>query len=276
MYFGHADMKFTVSCRTENQTMAFSDLKSHEIGPKIPSTTNTHNATSNITCLLTGSPSPSHMRKRPTLQSGLNFITACLLSTSSMIGYSFTGNDLWLQAETLSPGIEALSGPVSLNKLGKFTSPLTFEQGMSLMSSSSTFANFVNTKCCSRKRIPKPETEELNSSIYQAKFPDCTEIFYATVAVKCNRPKTSIPFNAKLGIIRPTSTEDNNEFIDAVNNTSERLADSWLQWFEMKENFSEPILENTPSNFGNSPLKSWQISAQNLEIERSWIKVRTF
>ena len=62
VYFVHADMKFTVSCRTENPTMAFSGLKSHEIGPKIPSTTNTHKATSNITCLLTGSPSPSHMQ----------------------------------------------------------------------------------------------------------------------------------------------------------------------------------------------------------------------
>ena len=62
VYFGHVDMKFTVSCRTKNPTMAFSSLKSHVIGPKIPSTTNTYNATSNITCLLTGSPSSSHMR----------------------------------------------------------------------------------------------------------------------------------------------------------------------------------------------------------------------
>ena len=93
----------------------FSDLKSHEIGPKMPSITNTHNATSNITCLVTGSPSPSHMRKRPTLQRGLNFITVCLLLTSSMTGYSFTGNDLWLQGETLLPDIKVLSGPVSLN-----------------------------------------------------------------------------------------------------------------------------------------------------------------
>ena len=63
----------------------------------------------------------------------------------------------------------SLSGPVSLNKLGKFTSLLTFEQEeMSLMSSSSTVANFVNTKCCSSKPIPKPETKELNNSIYQA------------------------------------------------------------------------------------------------------------
>ena len=80
-----------------------------------------------------------------------------------MTEYSFTGNDLWLLGEILSPGIEALSGPVSLNKLGKFTSPLTFEQEMSLMSSSRTFANFVNTKCCSSKPIPEPETEELNN-----------------------------------------------------------------------------------------------------------------
>ena len=85
---------------------------------------------------------------------------------------------------------------------------------MSLMSSSGTFANFVNTKCCSSKPIPEPETDELNSSVYQAyvydddktpsviedlKFPDCTEIFYATVTGS----KLQILFNAKLGIIRP-------------------------------------------------------------------------
>ena len=289
MYFGHVDMKFTVSCRRENSTMAFSSLKSHDIRPKIPSATTTHSATSNITCLLTGLPSPSHMRKRPTLQRGFNSITVCLLLTSSMIGYSFTGNDLWLQGETLSPGIEVLSGPVSLNKLGKFTSPLTFEKEMSLMSSSRTSANFVNTKCCSSKPIPEPETKELNSSIYQAhvydgdktplaiedlKFPDCTEIFYATVEVKCNRPKTSIPFNAELGIIHPVSNEDNNEFIDAANNTPKHLADSWLHWFEMKEKFSEPDLENSPSHFGNSPPKSWQISAQNLELKEAGLKLK--
>ena len=201
-----------------------------------------------------------------------------------MTGYSFTGNDLWLQGETLSPSIEVLSDHVSLNKLGKFTSPLTFEQEMSIMSSSGTFANFISTKCCSSEPIPEPETEELNSSIYQAyvydgdktplsiedlKFPDCTKTFYATMAVKCNQPKTSIPFNAKLGIICPISNEDNNEFIDAANNTSKRLADSWLHWVEMKEKFSEPNLENTPSRFGNSPLKSWQISAQNLEMKEA-------
>ena len=87
--------------------------------------------------------------------------------------------------------------------------------------------------------------------------------------MKCNRPKTSIPFNAKLGIIRSISNEDNNEFIDVANNTSKLLADSWLHWFEMKEKFSEPNLENTHSHFGNSPLKSWQISAQNLEMKEA-------
>ena len=101
------------------------------------------------------------------------------------------------------------------------------------------------------------------------KFPDCTETFYATVAVKCNWPKTSIPFNAKLGIIRPISNEDNNEFIDAANNTSKCLADSRLHWFEMKGKFSKSNLENTPSHFGNSPLKSWQISTQNLEMKEA-------
>ena len=87
--------------------------------------------------------------------------------------------------------------------------------------------------------------------------------------MKCNRPKTSIPFNAKLGIIRPISNEDNNEFIDTPKNTSKRLADSWLHWFEMKEKFSTPNLENTPSHSGNSPLKSWQISTQNLEMKEA-------
>ena len=37
----------------------------------------------------------------------------------------------------------------------------------------------------------------------------------------------------------------------------------------MKEKFSEPDLENTSSNFGNSPLKSWQISTQNLEMKEA-------
>ena len=89
------------------------------------------------------------------------------------------------------------------------------------------------------------------------------------MAVKCNRPKTSIPFNAELGIIRPISNEDDNEFIDATNNTSKRLADSWLSWFEMKEKFSKSNLENTPSHFGNSPLQSWQISAHNMEMKEA-------
>ena len=84
-----------------------------------PSTTGSTNSPSvpgvNVTCILTGMPTPLQDYRRISIHKGLNFITVCLILTTSLIGTSLLNQQFWIEGNTLAPGVNVLNGPAYLS-----------------------------------------------------------------------------------------------------------------------------------------------------------------
>ena len=62
---------------------------------------------------------------RISIHKGLNFITVCLILTTSLIGTSLLNQQFWIEGNTLAPGVNVLNGPTYLHN-ASFTVTPTF------------------------------------------------------------------------------------------------------------------------------------------------------
>ena len=62
-------------------------------------------------------PTPTRLCEPISLHNGLNFVSVCLLLTTSLVGSSLflASGSLWLEGNQIFPGVHTLSGPISLS-----------------------------------------------------------------------------------------------------------------------------------------------------------------
>ena len=226
--FRHPNFSSVIKCNPSNPLTSLpSDYKqavSSQTNSSVP------NSEANITCLLTGmpSPTPGQSFQRIPLHQGLNLITVCLLLTTSLIGSQIYNQTLWFEGNTISPGITALSGPTSITEVPFSTKFLITEVPFStkfLITEVPFSTKFLDTSTeansrCKPKCSPSqplfptqeqpPDIPTLNaficeptnlSSSSQGELTITNDnIMYCNVVIKSNH-KTSVtlPFNAILG-----------------------------------------------------------------------------
>ena len=106
--------------------------------------------------------------------------------------------------------------------------------------------------------------------------------------IRSTKKRVSLPFNAKIGLVRAQTSEDEQVFIDAANHTTDQLANSWLQFAQLAlvNDFCFPSQQehsndycrfhsrkdspnqNTRASHPHSP-PSWQLHAQTAEMAKA-------
>ena len=122
--------------------------------------------------------------------------------------------------------------------------------------------------------------------------------FHASVVIRSNKTKVSLPFNANLGVIQTQTSADHDQFRDAADHTADQLASSWLKFADAMSNNNqfcssfqqEQFIDNEfcfssrqdgPSQTHGShshlgvphhpSTKAWQLHAQTAEMARAWL-----
>ena len=115
--FQYPSLNATIKCQTGNPLHAFPHLAPANLSTG--TTTDKHASSTassaQVTCLLTGFPSPNQPRTRIQINRGLNIITICLFLTSSLIGSTYFADSFWLVGQKLNPDMEVISGPANLS-----------------------------------------------------------------------------------------------------------------------------------------------------------------
>ena len=114
--FRHPSLNATIKCQKGNPLHAFPHLTPANLSTRTTTDKNASSTASSaqVTCLLTGLPSPNQLRTRIQINRGLNIITICLFLTSSLIGSTYF-SDSWLEGQKLNPDMEVISGPTNLS-----------------------------------------------------------------------------------------------------------------------------------------------------------------
>ena len=111
-YFADPQLNFTVKCHDANPLDAFPSVKNPSSSPASLASPST-----NVTCLLTAMPTPSHHGSHIRLRRGFNLVTLCLVMTVSLVGSSLFSFPHWLEGNEISPGIQVVSGPVDMTSI---------------------------------------------------------------------------------------------------------------------------------------------------------------
>ena len=122
VYFADPQLNFTVKCRDADPLDAFPSLRNPS-----SSSASLASPSTNVTCLLTAMPTPSHHGSHIRLHCGFNLVTLCLVMTASLVGSSLFSSPQWLEGNKISPGIQVVSGPVdmtSISSVPSFDDPL--------------------------------------------------------------------------------------------------------------------------------------------------------
>ena len=112
--FQHPDLNFVIQCPASNpaqmltpQTTSSTTGSTSSRSPSVPGV--------NVTYILTGMPTPLQDHRRISVHKGLNFITVCLILTTSLIGTSLLNQQFWIEGNTLAPGVHVSNGPTYLH-----------------------------------------------------------------------------------------------------------------------------------------------------------------
>ena len=121
--FQHPDLNFVIKCPASNSAQMLTPQTT-------PSATGSTSSPSgpgvNVTCILTGMPTPLQDHRRIAIHNGLNFITVCLILTTSLIGTSLLNQQFWIEGNTLAPRVNVLNGVTYLHNI-PFTITSTFQ-----------------------------------------------------------------------------------------------------------------------------------------------------
>ena len=185
VFFAHLDMRFEVPCTNSNPLAEFPPLES----PPSSAASSAH-----VTCLVTAQPSPT-AGEQLTLGKGFTLIPVCLLLTASLVGSSFFSEPLWLEGASLTPGINVLSGPISLSCVssqlapGKSVPPAV----SSVRPTKSHVGPPVPTLAVS---LESSHVDASSGDDAIVNLPEPDLLYYSTVLIRSTKAKFVLPFNA--------------------------------------------------------------------------------
>ena len=107
--FRRPQLNTTINCQPGNPAQAFPSL--------IPDQ-NSQMAVP-VTCPLTGLPTPTQLYHKIPLHKSLNFVTVCLLLTTTLVGSNLFHSSLYLEGNQPTEDLHVLSGPTSLSSISK-------------------------------------------------------------------------------------------------------------------------------------------------------------
>ena len=181
----------------------------------------------NVTCILTGMPTPLQDHHRISVHKGLNFITVCLILTTSLIGTSLVNQKFWIEGNTLAPGVNVLNGPTYLHN-APFTVTPTFLAPKPKSTPSQPVPSRPDEPPSQYAYLIPQNTLSSVTSLEDIPFPDVQQVYYTTLAIESTRQKElTLPFNAQLATIQTFTTHHEEIFQGAARHTAERLADTW-------------------------------------------------
>ena len=213
LYFADPQLNFTIKCHDANPLDAFPSLRIQSFSSASPVSPST-----NVICLLTAMPTPSHHSSHIRLCRCFNLVTLCLVMTASLVGSSLFSSPQWLESSEISPGIQVVSGPVDMNSISSvpsFDDPLfTHPRGH----------NFP--KCRPSHMLPVYEPPPVQAGVLVSSTQpldlgnafsndDVSEFstkLHTTVVVKSTMNHTVLPHNANLGSIQPMSSDHDQVF----------------------------------------------------------------
>ena len=272
VHFADPPMNFTVTCRDTNPLDAFPPMRNQP-----SSSSSMAPPSTNVTCLLTAMPSPSHPSTHIRLHRGFNLVTLCLVMTASLVGSSLFSSPQWLEGQEISPGIQVISGPFDLHALSSVPSlddPLFFKT-----------EGHHYPKCRPSRMVPPfdpPPVQAgvLNSPIqpldignaFANDVPAFSTKFYMTVVVKSTKDHTVLPHNANLGSIQPFNSNHEQVFSEAADHTAHTLADTWFEYAKHTGTTQNPssVARSQAQPTGTSCFpQSWSLQAQTSEMTKA-------
>ena len=203
----------------------------------------------NVTCILTGMPTPLQDHRRISIHKGLNFITVCLILTTSLIGTSLLNQQFWIEGNTLAPGVNVLNGPTYLHN-APFTVTPTFLAPKPKSTPSQPVPIAPDEPPSQYAYLIPQNTISSITSLEDISFPDVQQVYYTTLAIESTHQKElTLPFDAQLATIQPFTTHHEEIFQAAARHTAERLADTWKFTFQ---NHKHPIISQVSSHYSHS------------------------
>ena len=92
VYFADPQLNITVKCHDANPPDAFPSMRNQSY-----SSASLVSPSTNVTCLLTAMPTPSHHSSHIRLHRGINLVTLCLVMTAPLVGSSLFSSPPWLE-----------------------------------------------------------------------------------------------------------------------------------------------------------------------------------
>ena len=280
VHFADPPMNFTVTCHDTNPLDAFPPMRnqpSSSAPPGPSSSSSMAPPSTNVTCLLTAMPSPSHPSTHIRLHRGFNLVTLCLVMTASLVGSSLFSSPQWLEGQEISPGIQVISGPFDLHALSSVPSlddPLFFKT-----------EGHHYPKCRPSRMVPPFEPPPVQAGVLNSPIqpldignafandvPAFSTKFYTTVVVKSTKDHTVLPHNANLGSIQPFNSNHEQVFSEAADHTAHTLADTWFEYAKHTGTTQNPssVARSQAHPTGTSCFpQSWSLQAQTSEMTKA-------
>ena len=214
VYFADPAMDFEISCHDSNPLRSF---------PVLGRQHSTPSSSANVTCLLTAMPTTHQQQQHVTLTRGFNLVTVCLVIAASLVGSPIFSGPLWLEGTNFSPGLQTLSGPITLEALRVTPGDVP-----------PTFLPASQSHAKSRPSQPIPPDHKYCSGVL-ASLTDETltsieannQCFVTTVMITSAKGSAQLPHNISFSKIRLMTDVDSSVLEEAVNNTAELLSDTW-------------------------------------------------
>ena len=280
VHFADPPMNFTVTCRDTNPLDVFPPMRnqpSSSAPPGPSSSSSMAPPSTNVTCLLTAMPSPSHPSTHIRLHRGFNLVTLCLVMTASLVGSSLFSSPQWLEGQEISPGIQVISGPFDLHALSSVPSlddPLFFKT-----------EGHHYPKCRPSRMVPPFEPPPVQAGVLNSPIqpldignafandvPAFSTKFYTTVVVKSTKDHTVLPHNANLSSIQPFNSNHEQVFSEAADHTAHTLADTWFEYAKHTGTTQNPssVARSQAQPTGTSCFpQSWSLQAQTSELTKA-------
>ena len=280
VHFADPPMNFMVTCRDTNPLDAFPPMRNQPSSSALPGPSSSPSMappSTNVTCLLTAMPSPSHPSTHIRLHRGFNLVTLCLVLTASLVGSSLFSSPQWLEGQEISPGIQVISGPFDLHALSSVPSlddPLFFKT-----------EGHHYPKCRPSRMVPPFEPPPVQAGVLNSPIqpldignafaydvPAFSTKFYTTVVVKSTKDHTVLPHNANLGSIQPFNSTHEQVFSEAADHTAHTLADTWFEYAKHTGTTQNPssVARSQAQPTGTSCFpQSWSLQAQTSEMTKA-------
>ena len=230
VYFADPQLNFIIKCRDVNPLDAFPSSRSQSF-----SSASLVSSSTNVTCLLTAMPTPSHHSSPIQLHRGFNLVTLCLVMTASLVCSSLFSSPHWLEGNDISPGIQVVSDPVdmdSISSVPSFDDPLftyPWDHNFPKCRPSCMLPEYEPPPVQSGVLVSSTQPLDLGNTFSTDDVPEFSTKFYTTVVVKSTKDHTVLPHSANLGSIQPMSSDHDQVFTEAADHTAHQLADTWLE-----------------------------------------------